>query len=357
SETSSQSLPVKDILEELSKNIDTGMHCKFNVSRSAVLDGAIRGFKRASYNPHFSMNVKFSDDFEKNEEAIDLGGPRREFLRLIIEALSMSPMFEGTDESKNLAMNSTELFSYYTAMREVKYFLAGTAIAVTLIHGGPAPRFLSPVLCASLVGGSNAACPTLKDVTDADLHEKLKKISESSTLEELLRATDPLLDYMTNARYVRPLTTISARDLLLGDLLMFHIVNQVQGPFQRFEGLKTLKVLDAVEQHPDSFRCLFFLEPQRLNADMMDDLFTARLAPKGSNRRRAEDAVIPLWRDYLQDAEDEEGSSKLQSILVFATGANEIPPVSFYPAPSIEFSIRAVKKAPQNECSPWPTHV
>ncbi|XP_047241323.1 G2/M phase-specific E3 ubiquitin-protein ligase-like [Girardinichthys multiradiatus] len=169
SETSSKSLPVKDIQEELSKHIDTGMHCKFNVSRSAVLDGAICGFKRVSYNPLFSMNVKFSGDFGKNEEAIDLGGPRRECLRLLIEALSMSPMFEGTDESKNLAMNST-------AMREDKYFLAGRAIAVSLVHGGPAPRSLSPVLFASLVGGPNAACPTLKYVTDADLQEKLKKM-------------------------------------------------------------------------------------------------------------------------------------------------------------------------------------
>lgn len=33
----------------------------------------------------------------------------------------------------------------------------------------------------------------------------------------------------------------------------------------------------------------------------------------------------------------DEGSSKLQNILVFATGANEIPPIGFIPAPSIEF--------------------
>ncbi|KAK5616682.1 hypothetical protein CRENBAI_000514 [Crenichthys baileyi] len=131
SETSSKSLPVTVILEELSKNINTAMHCKFN----------------------------------------------RELLRLLIEALSMSPMFEGTDESKHLSMNST-------AMREDKYFLAGRAIAVSLVHGGPAPRFFSPVLFASLVGGP--------------------KVSESSTLAELLRATDPLLDYMTNAGCVRP---------------------------------------------------------------------------------------------------------------------------------------------------------
>ncbi|MED6240596.1 hypothetical protein ATANTOWER_024092, partial [Ataeniobius toweri] len=129
-------------------------------------------------------------------------------------------------------------------------------------------------------------------------------VSESSTLEELLRATDPLVDYMTNAGCVRPLTTISDRDLLLRGLLMFHVVHWVQGPFQRFEeGLKTLGVLNAVKQHPDSFRSLFCREPQRLTADMMDDLSPPRLAPKGSNQRRAEDAVIPLWRDYLQDAE------------------------------------------------------
>ncbi|XP_038158564.1 G2/M phase-specific E3 ubiquitin-protein ligase-like isoform X2 [Cyprinodon tularosa] len=297
SETSSKSLPVKDILEELSKNIDTGMHCKFNINRSAVLDGAIRGFKRISYNPHYSMNVKFSDDFGKNEEAIDLGGPRREFLRLLIEALSMSPMFEGPEECKHLAMNST-------ALREDRYFMAGRAIAVSLVHGGPAPRFLSPVLFAGLVGGPNAVCPTLKDITDADLQEKLKTVSESSTLEELLRATDPLLDYMTSAGCVRPLRAINDRDLLLHDLLMFHVVHRVQGPFQRFaEGLKTLGVLDAVKQHPNSFRSLFCHEPQQLTADMMDDLFTLRLASKGSNRRRVEETVIPLWRDYLQDAE------------------------------------------------------
>ncbi|KAK5619718.1 hypothetical protein CRENBAI_008407 [Crenichthys baileyi] len=142
---------------------------------------------------------------------------------------------------------------------------------------------------------------------------------------------------MTNAGCVRPLTTISDRDLLLRDLLMFHVVHQVHGPFQRFEGLKTLGVLGAVKKLPDSFRSWFCHEPQRLTADMMDDLFTPRLAPKGSNRRRAEDAVIPLCKDYLQDAEDEEGSSKLQNILVFATGSNEIRPVGFSPAPSIEF--------------------
>ncbi|MED6240040.1 hypothetical protein ATANTOWER_015161 [Ataeniobius toweri] len=253
------------------------------------------------------MNVKFSDDFGKNEEAIDLGGPRREFLRLLTEALSMSPMFEGTDESKNVAMNST-------AIREDKYFLAGRAIAINLVHGGPAPRFLSPVLFASLVGGPNTACPTLKDVTDADLHEKLKKVSESSTLEELLRDTDPLLDLMTNTGCVRPLTTINDRDLLLRDLLMFHVVHRVQGPF---ESLRPKEVTEE-EQKMQLFICgEIICKMQKMRKD----------------HQRFKTSL------YLQ----------LEQMRSHQSAFLQHHPLSL--------SMRAVKKAPQNECSPWPTHV
>ncbi len=39
--------------------------------------------------------------------AVDLGGPRREFLRLLMEALALSPMFEGRDGKLNLALDSS----------------------------------------------------------------------------------------------------------------------------------------------------------------------------------------------------------------------------------------------------------
>lgn len=41
------------------------------------------------------------------EEAVDLGGPRREFLRLLMEALPQSSMFEGEEGKMNLALDST----------------------------------------------------------------------------------------------------------------------------------------------------------------------------------------------------------------------------------------------------------
>lgn len=97
----------QEVLLSLASQIDATQRCRFNINRSSVLDGGLRGFKRLSYNPKYQMNIKFSDDLGLSEEAVDLGGPRREFLRLLMEALAVSPMFEGRAGRLNLALDST----------------------------------------------------------------------------------------------------------------------------------------------------------------------------------------------------------------------------------------------------------
>ncbi|KAI4824302.1 hypothetical protein KUCAC02_012825 [Chaenocephalus aceratus] len=239
------------------------------------------------------------------EEAVDLGGPRREFLRLLMEALPKSPMFEGEEGKLNLAFDST-------AMREDRYFIAGRAIAVSLVHGGSPAGFLSPTLFSCLVDGPELAKPVLEDVADIDLHEKIKRVTEGKSLEDLLATTEPLEEYLANAGCLRPL--------------------------RRFrDGLRTLGVLDKIQAHPESFRPLLCWSPTNLTADLLGSLFTIRLSTVGSNRRSAEEVVVPFWRDYLTDAEDQEGTQKLRTILAFATGANTVPPIGFDPPPSIEF--------------------
>ena len=95
------------MLLNLASKINIHEKCRFNINRSAVLDGAVRGFKRVSYNPTFQMCVMFTDDFGVDEEAVDLGGPRREFLRLLMEALAHSQMFEGREGKANLPLESS----------------------------------------------------------------------------------------------------------------------------------------------------------------------------------------------------------------------------------------------------------
>ncbi|XP_034553486.1 G2/M phase-specific E3 ubiquitin-protein ligase-like isoform X3 [Notolabrus celidotus] len=322
-------VPERDILQDLATKINHHKKCKFNINRATVLDGAIRGFKRGTYDPCHTISVRFSDDMGVPEEAVDLGGPRREFLRLLMEALPQSPMFEGEEGKMNLAFNST-------AMREDRYFIAGRAIAVSLVHGGPPAGFLSPTLFSCLVDGPERANPVLKDVADSDLLEKIKRVTECKSFEDLLATTEPLQEYLSNAGCLRPLRRLEDRNMLVDDILMFQVIHRVRGPFERFrDGLRTLGVLDKIQAHPESFRPLLCWSPTILTADLVDSLFTIRLSPVGSNRRRAEEVVVPYWRDYLTDAEEE--TQKLGTILAFATGANTVPPIGFSPQPSIEF--------------------
>lgn len=99
-------LPAKEILLDLASKIRHAEVSRFNINRANILDGALRGFRRATYSPNKRMSVKFSDDMGKLEEAVDLGGPRREFLRLLMHSLEQSPMFEGAEGVKNLALSS-----------------------------------------------------------------------------------------------------------------------------------------------------------------------------------------------------------------------------------------------------------
>lgn len=143
--------------------------------------------------------------------------------------------------------------------------------------------------------------------------------------------------------------------------------------FCRFkEGLKTLGVLDAMRTYPESFRPLLCHQPPPLTANSMDQLFKIRLSVAGSNKRMAEERVVPFWRDYLLDVEgkywcciwlcpmtiqcdifctltlfiffcffphvlEEAGALQLSDVLAFATGASIVPPIGFSPQPTIDF--------------------
>uniref|UniRef100_A0A8D0AGW4 HECT domain-containing protein n=1 Tax=Sander lucioperca TaxID=283035 RepID=A0A8D0AGW4_SANLU len=105
-----------------------------------------------------------------------------------------------------------------------------------------------------------------------------------------VKSNAPLFDYLANAGCLRPMRSITDRDLLVQDIGMFQVIHRVQGPFQ--------KVF--------SVSCC-----------------TVRSISKG---------VIILTID-----QQEEGPSKLEKILAFTTGASVVPPISFSPTPSVQF--------------------
>ena len=93
---------------ELKDEIDVDAVTYFNINRQNVLDGAIRALKRRSFNVKARIDINFSDTLTGlSEDGIDAGGPTREFLRLLMDAIVNSNIFEGVEAAKILSCNET----------------------------------------------------------------------------------------------------------------------------------------------------------------------------------------------------------------------------------------------------------
>ncbi|XP_023805102.1 uncharacterized protein LOC101162181 isoform X2 [Oryzias latipes] len=166
-----------NIIANLASQIDHCAISRFNICRSDIWDGAVRGFKRGTFSEKKDLYVKFSDDEGRLEEGIDMGGPKREFLSLLMRRLNQRPIFDGPPESRYLVYNST-------ASRDNEYRLAGQMIAVSIVHGGPGPNFLSKDL-VSYMSGQSSFNSSVEDIKDEVIGTVLQEILNASSLESL----------------------------------------------------------------------------------------------------------------------------------------------------------------------------
>ncbi|XP_051809340.1 uncharacterized protein LOC127535413 isoform X2 [Acanthochromis polyacanthus] len=136
---SPQGLSAEDIVSELASKINNTSYNRFNINRANIWDGALRGFKRPSFDPSHEILVKCTDDEGHTEDAVDTGGPKREFLTLLMDCLRSRRIFDDPEDRKFLTFDCA-------AARDDEYFYVGRMIATSIVHGGPGPKFLSEML-------------------------------------------------------------------------------------------------------------------------------------------------------------------------------------------------------------------
>ena len=103
--------PLSGILQGLKETVESSSAISLisliNVRRSAVLEDACRHIQRKKFNPSARISVRFADDSGSSEGAVDAGGPRREFLRLLLKSINEdSGIFVGPLHSRILQANS-----------------------------------------------------------------------------------------------------------------------------------------------------------------------------------------------------------------------------------------------------------
>ncbi|KAK1162737.1 G2/M phase-specific E3 ubiquitin-protein ligase, partial [Acipenser oxyrinchus oxyrinchus] len=100
-------ITISNIIEDLFLQVNNAACSRFIINRADVWDGALRGFRRSNYEAQNSMMVKFTDDIGVTEEGIDTGGPKREFLGLLMDHLHKRPIFEGPETQRFLKYDAT----------------------------------------------------------------------------------------------------------------------------------------------------------------------------------------------------------------------------------------------------------
>ena len=76
--------------------MQTEVTCYVNMRRNLVWEDTCALLDRKRFNPKATVSVKFSDDDGNAEGAVDTGGPRREFFRLLLHAANeKADIFQG----------------------------------------------------------------------------------------------------------------------------------------------------------------------------------------------------------------------------------------------------------------------
>ncbi|XP_063445700.1 uncharacterized protein LOC134725640 [Mytilus trossulus] len=324
------SLP--ELLIKLQSQVDLEKITKFNINRNLVLDGARRAIKRKSFCAKSKISVKFTDDVGIAEGAVDEGGPKREFLRMLMKKIQYLHIFEGPENRRILAYSTS-------ALEDNLYRDVGLFFSLSIVHGGPSPKFLSPVMYNALVG--QAGERNIEDIADGDLRGEVQKLKDASSLQDLNKQMNAMSTLLITAGCFRPILNMQQKDKLIMDIVRFLVLERTSTPLHQLrDGLQTLDVLTYIQEHYKAFKDLFVCQGnEKLTAEMMEVVFMdIKMSVPGSNRRRDEENIVGYWRDFLIDLqEDEDGEITLGDVLSFATGADCVPPLGFDPSPSITF--------------------
>ncbi|MBN3302887.1 G2E3 ligase, partial [Amia calva] len=334
-----QSLPARSsavMLRELAAQVIQFEHTRVFIRGSSVFDAALLAVRKRNFSPRHAVTV-FFNKIRKEQVSVNHGN-RRKFLRLLVHYLQNCAMFEGFPHARNLTLDSQ-------ALSEDLYFEAGRLIALSLVHGGPPPACFSRVLYHCLLDDFPGIQLCVEDLGDVLFAGHVTRIKEAQSVDELQVGMCAAVEMLPAPGYLRPVSRLCDKELVVQDLLNFYLITRLQMPLQRFrEGLKTLGVLDQIQKFPEVFSPVFCGRPEKLTAEKMGDLFTVHYS-SDENRVTVEMTVVEFWRQYLQDCEDGNCASSLEMILIFATSADTVPAIGFTPEPCVEF----IHEQPQSQ--------
>lgn len=106
----------------------------------------------------------------------------REFFMLILQYIHLSQLMCAPESSRFLSYN-------VKCLKDHGYFVAGLTIAMSLVHGGLAPHFLSPVMFQALLSDHPLTCHCKMSMIMHELKSSLESLVDSDTVKKAKSCT------------------------------------------------------------------------------------------------------------------------------------------------------------------------
>lgn len=324
-----------------------------HISRSNVWTTAFRQFNRPSFSENLgTLYVTFaSDEMDGDEDAEDLGGPRREFFRLLVRAIFKdSGAFEESPNGFTPRMNICHV-------QNRLYKTIGQMMSTIIVQGGEPPAFLAPhVVDYIMTGDISQVHVTPDDIADFALRDSLKKVKGAGTPEELEKALN-CCEWRFDVEGLPHPVTMETKHAFVNNATLYYVILQRQSCLnQLIDGLSYYNVLPLLRENP-SMRVTLDMaaERNRLTPEIVAGLLKPSYSVLGSNKRSKEELMVVKFREFLQCVQNkdllerfekrtltEEEQEFVQNlglglILAFVTGCSKVPATGFQPSPKISF--------------------
>ncbi|KAJ4934403.1 hypothetical protein JOQ06_007198, partial [Pogonophryne albipinna] len=231
------------------------------------------------------------------EDGDDMGGPQREFFRLLmIEVQTSMGIFEGKAGQVFLTYDQAALDGH-------KYFQAGRLIAWSVAHGGPCIKALDPSLYQLMCGQE----PQLEQfdcsvLPDPDVQSRAKRILQCKTAEDLSALQQDLGDWISECGVPGIFSaTIGEIPKIYSYVVKHYIFLRTAKMVNQFtEGMNAFgKLWDLVRNNWIAFLHCFTNMRTPLTKSSFKAIFKYEYSPRGTNHREKEEDTIYSWELVL----------------------------------------------------------
>lgn len=186
-----EEIALQQLIETFQKENTRGEMCSIVILRKRLLQTCMMRIQDENFEFTKVPCVVFS-----GEDSADLGGPQREFFRLLMQqgtCIKKLGVFQGP--SNNVAFSHD-----HSVLAGRKPYLAGNLVAWRILHGGPGPQCLSEDVFYLMLDQEKKvvlarAVSAIVDESSAKLARELMGSKTNDQLEEFIRInSDWLLD-------------------------------------------------------------------------------------------------------------------------------------------------------------------